>query len=750
MAEPSIRARNARDPEIWTSQGDLRDAVVRQCAALLQTGASYATIGKVVGISPRVARRKLQSIADAIGLPPEKSAYERDVEEVERRVGAGQSSKEIAQALNRSADSVNAIRRKLGIGFGPRLALTDDEKTEIDQRLKAGLSTRAIAASVGCAQSIVATRRKCFHQDIPESLPPCACGKRKNHGGRCNLIVDPQVIRERLLAGRTTADIAREFNRTAQSFKPKYVQPVIDQLTAEGHHCGCGQPFGHQFVCVVTMAAHRRTFTDAERARATKLFREGLSVAKVKADLGITTSSANILARGLRSGLAAEGVCCPCGAPIDHAFTCSARNGSARGRAAFRFTCAAAANMPLDSRRKVSKLAREGWQISVIARRSGESNWRVTQMVEELNRAGQLPSKCAGCDLSRGHKARCPLPPLCKCGRPRNHRGMCRRADGRMRVPFTKLPPAKVAEVKRRYRDREGIRSISRSTGVTLSTVQRLVSHWRAKSKYGLAPCLCGRPLRHGGICWATKSGVVGKRQLTRIEQGILAGRTSHAMAEQLNLSVMTVLKHSVPIRDRLFAEGFTCACGRALNHNFWCSARWEAYDMPRGRRPFPEPQETEAVEALLRGDLVADIAKAIRFSPDSVWRLRRSLSEEQRCERARAMRGRLACGRGIKGEALMAKIKAAVSSRIDPALRDDVISEIYLAVIEGRVEPEQIGAVVRSFVSRGMAQWQPLHGPRSLDQKAFEDGGATIGDLVGDSTAIEQLDDLTIGGLEQ
>ncbi|MFD0804301.1 hypothetical protein ACFQZU_23700, partial [Streptomonospora algeriensis] len=175
-------------------------------------------------------------------------------------------------------------------------------------------------------------------------------------------------------------------------------------------------------------------------------------------------------------------------------------------------------------------------------------------------------------------------------------------------------------------------------------------------------------------------------------------------MAEELKLSIMTILKHSVPIRDRLFADGITCACGRPLNHNFWCSARWDAHDMPRGRRPFPEPQETLAVNALLRGDLVADIAKAVGAGPDSVWRLRRTLSDSQRAERALAMRHRLANGRGLQGEALMAKIEAAVSRRLDPVLRDDVISEIYLAVVEGRVEAEQIGAVVRSFVSRGMA----------------------------------------------
>ncbi len=741
------KSRFARDLRIWTVRGQLRDEIVRDIADRLRAGQSYDDISTAIGIRKATGRRKCAEIATAINLPLERSRYEIDTEEVLRRVELGNNDREIAAALDRSADSVSAIRRKHGIHHFTQLRISDAENAEIECRLLGGESTRAVAAAVGCEQADLQRRLRHVAHLIPKNLPPCACGKPCNHGGRCDLIVDPQVIRDRLLAGKTSADIAREFNRSAQNFKPKYAQPVIDQLTAEGHLCGCGQPFGHQFVCAVTMAVQRRTFTEAERTRATQLIREGQSVAKVKADLAITTNSAKILVREVRTALAADGVCCPCGEPIDHSHTCIARNGAAQKRTAFRFTCAAAASMPVQSRRKVSKLAREGWPNSVIVKRTGESIWRVTQMIEDLDRAGQLPAKCAGCDLPRGHKAPCPMPELCKCGRPRNHRGPCRRADGRKRVPFTKLTNEQLAMVKRRYRDRQSIRGISRATGIPFSVVQRQVARWKKASKYEPTPCPCGRPLRHGGSCWATRNGVVGRRHLTRIEQGILAGRTTHAMAEQLKLSVMTILKHSVPIRDRLFAEGVTCECGRALNHNFWCSARWDAHDMPRGRRPFPEPQETQAIEALLRGDLVADIASAIGTGIQSVWRLRRMLSDDQRAQRARAMRERLAHGRGSQGEALMTRIRSAVSSRLDPVLRDDVVSEIYLAVIEGRVEVEQIGAVARSFINRGLREWQPMYGPASLDEAAGPDDTRTRGDRIADTTTMSLIDDMQLGG---
>ena len=70
----------------------------------------------------------------------------------------------------------------------------------------------------------------------------------------------------------------------------------------------------------------------------------------------------------------------------------------------------------------------------------------------------------------------------------------------------------------------------------------------------------------------------------------------------------------------------------------------------------------------------------------------------------------------------------------------------IYLAVIEGRVEPEQIGAVARSFVNRGLREWQPFYGPRSLDAAIGTDGSRTLADLVGDETAVDAIGDIEIG----
>ena len=736
-----VRGRDGR----WS--GELPVDVVREIARRLQTGERYDAISAALGLSRKTGRRKCAEIALALQLPPERSQYEQDLEEVARRTEAGEMSAEIAQAMGRSVDSVRQIKRKLGHGRPrPRLLISAEENAEIERQLLAGESTRTVAAAVGCEQASVHRRLKRIRHQISSNRPACHCGKPKGHRSRCNLIVDPALVRERLLAGFTATDIAREFGRTAPSFRLRYVDPVIAELTAEGHRCECGRALGHQVACPRTNVKQRISFSTEQRSRTAELVKTGASVAKVRAALGITTSSANVLVAETRAILATAGVLCPCGDLIDHSRTCVARNGETHGRTSFQFRSAAANSMAKATRATISKRARAGQPISMIMARTRETEWRVTQLVDELGAAGLLPTECSGCGQPYRHKGPCPKPKLCRCGRPRKHRGLCRRADGRKRVPETKLSIEQLAEVKRQYRNRSSIRAISRSTGISFAVVQRQIKRWREASRQGHTPCACGRPAWHGGSCWVNRSDRVGKRHLARIEQALAAGQTSHRIAERLGLGVMTVLKHAVPIRARLFAQGVTCACGRPVGHNHWCSAKWDAFDQPRGRRPFPEPQETLAVEALLRGEVVADIAKAASVSPDSIWRLRLSLTDDQRADRARAVRARIARGPGLQGEALMARIQASVSKRLDPVLRDDVVGELYLAVLEGRLEVEQLGAAVKSFVNRGLSEWQSAYGPRSLDQKLFSDGSRTLGDLIEDRTAICELDGIEIG----
>ncbi|MCP4028589.1 MAG: hypothetical protein GY736_20080 [Sphingomonas sp.] len=729
--------------------GDLPSEAAREIARRLRAGESYEAISAALGMRKATGRRKCAEVARTIGMPVQESRHVVFAREVAALVDEGLTDREISDRLNRTIHSVAAARhRALGAKYKV-VRLTAEEHATIDRMILEGFNQYEIAREVGCNQTLVSTRAKRLDlSQVKHTRAPCACGKAAGHGGRCNLVVDPGFIRERLLAGATTADIARECGRTAQSFKPKYVQPVIDQLTAEGHRCGCGQPFGHQFVCSVTMAVQRRKFTDEQRQIAAEMVRRGVSVRAVREALAITVNSANLLVGQVRASLANEGVRCPCGQPIDHSRSCSARNGEAKGRTTFRFSSATAAKMTPERRRSISKLARAGYGCKPICDRTGESEWRVDVLIAELRDAGLTPAKCATCDNPFNHKGPCVLPKRCRCGRWRNHRGPCRKPGPRLTVARGEKPPQIDPALRRqamlRYRDGDSIQRISDATGISWGVVQRLVAYWRKKSPYEQKPCECGRPARHSGGCIKNTPGAVSKLEKARIVSATREGDMPHTIAEKLGVHVQTVLKHSAAVRDEMFADGISCACGRPVGHPYWCSAKWDAYEQPRGRRPFGEPRESLAIEALVRGDVVAAIAREVRVGTDSIWKLRRSLTDEQRALRTAAIRARIARGGKVQGDEIMARIRSAVSRSIDPAVRDDIEAELYLAVIEGRIEAEQIKSAVRSFVSRGLAEWR-RGTSRSLDQKVGE-GTSTFGDLVGDTTATLSIDEIEIG----
>ncbi|MGC5798862.1 hypothetical protein [Sphingomonas sp. NFX23] len=741
----------SRDLRVWTPTGQLRDDVTRVIGQRLLAGDDRDAIIRDINISKSVGRRKCAEIARALGIPSRAELHEQFCVRVCELADTGMTDREIADSLHRSIEAVaNARRRRQGAKYTV-IRLTPEEHAKIDRMILEGFNQYEIAEAVGCDQGLVSTRaQRLDHSKIKHVRPPCECGKRAGHGGRCYMVVVPGLIRQRLLDGRTTTDIARELGRTASGFKRRYAQPVIDELTAEGHRCGCGQQFGHQFVCSVTMAVQRRTFTEAQRQTGEHLVRQGASVETVRRAMFLSVGSAQALVRDLRSTLAAKGALCPCGEPLDHSLTCATRNGITNGRTGFRFTSATAAKMTPLRRRLIAKYARAGHGCKAICDKTGESEWRVDILVAELLAAGATPAECVSCDRPYNHKGPCPLPVNCSCGRKRKHRGACRQAGPKLTVSNGGKPPAVAPDLYKaasvRYRDGASIQEISDRVGIPRGQAQRLVAYWRKRSIYTPKPCICGRPARHTGGCEKNTPGAAGKLARARIDRDIRDGQMPHRIAQRLGLHVQTVLKHSMMLRDRLHAEGTSCACGRPIGHPYWCSAKWDGYEMPRGARPLPDDIARIVAARLVVGDVVSEIAAAVKIGTDRVWAARLELPEEDRQRRTFAVRARISRGKALQRQDIMGMIEAAVPQRIDAMLRDDVVGEIFLAVIEGRIEVEQIKAAVRSFVAKGIAQWQSAYGPRSLDQKLFADGSRTLGDMLEDETTTAQIDQLELG----
>jgi hypothetical protein len=96
-----------------------------------------------------------------------------------------------------------------------------------------------------------------------------------------------------------------------------------------------------------------------------------------------------------------------------------------------------------------------------------------------------------------------------------------------------------------------------------------------------------------------------------------------------------------------------------------------------------------------------------------------------------------LACRDPIYG-----RIARAVPRTVDPILRDDIVSDVYLAIREGRLHPREIEAAATKFISAAFAAWANRWGALSLDA-LIGDGadGPSFIELVEDEAALAAFD---------
>jgi uncharacterized protein YerC len=106
------------------------------------------------------------------------------------------------------------------------------------------------------------------------------------------------------------------------------------------------------------------------------------------------------------------------------------------------------------------------------------------------------------------------------------------------------------------FRAGASVREISLKTGLSHAVSARAANRWRRDLLRADARCDCGRPLRHFGRCPHNGRTALGKRWELRIEQMIMAGKTVREIADELSISVATVLKRAAEPRRKLFASG--------------------------------------------------------------------------------------------------------------------------------------------------------------------------------------------------
>lgn len=137
-----------------------------------------------------------------------------------------------------------------------------------------------------------------------------------------------------------------------------------------------------------------------------------------------------------------------------------------------------------------------------------------------------------------------------------------------------------------------------------------------------------------------------------------------------------------------------------------------------------------KARKILREGASIAQVAKAIGFSHNTILSVRSAIKNDPRLRKSGQSLSQPRKKVARLATQLLSEIREACRYVADPVLRDDVIAEMYLDLLEDRIKPDQIKAQARVYSSRAIGLWQSKFGPVSLDEDLTGDG-FTLGDTI-------------------
>ncbi|MEH3046143.1 hypothetical protein [Sphingomonas adhaesiva] len=369
--------------------------------------------------------------------------------------------------------------------------------------------------------------------------------------------------------------------------------------------------------------------------------------------------------------------------------------------------------------------------LSPELRRVVETGLRKGKGAKTIWKETGVPAKnvrLIGLELAAADK----LPDTCPCGAPRGHGGPCN-GDAH-------------EEIKRRYR--AGYSAVEIAPIVDLH-VHSVWSHLRRlkRKDVNLGLCRCGQPNGHSGGCIANAAFALSRQDVRRIERLVRGRMSCNEISRRTGFSPQTVSRYATPVWEDLFANGVACGCGRRLGHVSLCIETYETGERRRGAAPM-EPSLYRAVHRmLLDGVNVVHIRAGLDISEHAILRVLSDFTPEQKSRRLSDLRRRKRPSEGAQsGRDLVAKVNALVPRGIDRSVREEVISELCLAVMQGDLTLESIKDHCDAYVGRAFSQWASAFGPRSLNEKVGEDGDRELLDLLHDTTASLSIDEIEIG----
>lgn len=186
------------------------------------------------------------------------------------------------------------------------------------------------------------------------------------------------------------------------------------------------------------------------------------------------------------------------------------------------------------------------------------------------------------------------------------------------------------------------------------------------------------------------------------------------------------------------------CECGQYLHHARLCWARHRQNMKNAGiasvRTLAPEVAE-DVRRRLLRGETMRSIAERVSLKKEQIHSFLRTFTAEERQQRelafrtsagrrrARALARKIARPHATNpsSDPLYARISAAVPRGIDPALRDDMISQAYLEVLEGQLKEDRLAEGVKKVRGRIFQAFANPWGNVSLDAALGDDDARAI-----------------------
>lgn len=225
---------------------------------------------------------------------------------------------------------------------------------------------------------------------------------------------------------------------------------------------------------------------------------------------------------------------------------------------------------------------------------------------------------------------------------------------------------------------------------------------------------------------------------------------SNRAIAKVVGCSLDVVNKVRLKQRAQQLANGGevpTCGCGRVLHHPYGCRYRRARDQIAAGNQcvaALSAEEQGSIRTQLLAGTPLPRIAQLHNFPKQKIQTFLNGLSDEDKAVRKAAVLTRNARKRAMRladavpkpvstnplNDPLYSEIARYVSHRIDPALRDDMIMEAYVEVMEGKLDRSALRDGMRSIRRRVFNGFANRWGHLSLDEVQEGRSGAWVDNM--------------------